>query len=276
MARVLVTGGTGVVGSRVVSGLLDRGARVRVLSRKERPDLPPDASAARGDLDTGDGLAEAAGGVDAIVHCASATGTPLYRAARRTDVDGTRRLVGAARAAGDPHLVYISIVGVDAIPLGYYRAKLEAERVVEGSGLPHTILRTTQFHDLMLRVVRGATRPPVGIVPKGFRFQPVDAGEVADRLVSLLEGGPAGRASDVGGPEVHALVDLALSYLSLVGRRKPILAVRLPGRISRAFREGHNLCPGHAVGTVRWEDWLRHRLHEGDGASGTLRPEEGR
>lgn len=262
MAEILVTGGTGIVGSHVVRRLVEKGAGVRVLSRRATPDVPPGVRAVRGDLDSGEGLREATDGADAIVHCASATGTPLYRAAKRTDVDGTRRLLEAAKVAGEPHVVHISIVGIDRIPLGYYRAKLEGEGVIEGSGLPHTIQRTTQFHDLILQVLNGAGRLPVVFVPKGFRFQPVDAGEVADRLVSHLTGDPAGRAPDMGGPELHTMAELALSYLSLRGTRKPVVAVRLPGRVSKGFREGWNCTLEHTDGRVRWEDWLRHRLHE--------------
>lgn len=263
MAEVLVTGGTGVVGTEVVSRLLERDADVRILSRRARPEVPAGVDSVRGDLDSGAGLEEAVRGVDAVVHCASATELPTYRAAKRVDVEGTRRLVEAARASGEPRIVHISIVGIDRIPLGYYRAKLEAERVVESSGLPHAIQRTTQFHDLLLRTIRTANRVPFFLpVPKGFRVQPVDAGEAADRLVSHLETEPAGRAPDMGGPEVHTLTDLALSYLSLMGRRKPVVAIRTPGRASGAFREGHNLCVEHPDGRARWEDWLRHRLHE--------------
>lgn len=263
MAQVLVTGGTGILGSEVVSRLVERGADVRVLSRKDRPEAPSRATVVRGDLDSGEGLADAVRGTEAIVHCASATQVPVYRAAKRVDVDGTRRLLDAAKGAGEPRIVHISIVGIDRIPLGYYRAKLQGERVVEESGLPHTIQRTTQFHDLLLRTIRAANRVPVILpVAKGVRFQPVDAGEVAERLVSHLETDPAGRAPDMGGPEVHPLTDLALSYLSLTGRRKPVVAVRFPGRVSGAFREGHNLCVEHTDGRIRWEDWLRHQLHE--------------
>jgi uncharacterized protein YbjT (DUF2867 family) len=101
--------------------------------------------------------------------------------------------VEAARAAGIWHLVDISIVGVDRVPYRYYQAKLQAERLVQASGLPWTILRATQFHQLVLLVARGLARLPVVPVPAATSFQPIDAAEVADRLAGLAAGPrPAG------------------------------------------------------------------------------------
>lgn len=255
-SSVLVTGGTGEVGSRVVLRLLETGAEVRVLSRRAGAEVPDGAVLHVGDLATGEGLEAATEGVDAVVHCASGTARPTYANAKLTDVQGTQRLLAAVR--GEPHVAYISIVGIDRIPLGYYRAKLEAEHVVAASGLPYSILRTTQFHPFVARIVAAATRPPVGVVAKGFAFQPVDAGEVAERLVSLLAEEPAGRAPDMGGPEKRALVDLALSFLRAKGEGKPVLSVWTPGKVSRAFREHHN-CTDRTGGTITWERWLEGR-----------------
>jgi len=260
MREILVTGGTGVVGRHAVSRLLAAGVGVRVLSRRAHPSLPATVRAMGGDLDTGEGLAAAAAGVDAILHCASATKTPFYGRPHRTDVEGTRQLAASARDAGVSHLVYISIVGIDRIPLGYYRAKHETEAVIESSRLPFTILRTTQFHDLILDMLVQAARLPVLLAPRGFRFQPVDAGEVADRLVALVCASPQGRVPDMGGPQIHALADLARIYLRLTGRRRLVVSPPVPGRVARAFRAGANLCPEHPEGRVTWLDFLHARL----------------
>ena len=127
MRPVLVTGGTGTLGRVVVARLLDAGRDARVASRR------PGAATAVADLRSGAGVDEAVAGADAMVHCATTSGA--------ADVAVTRTLVDAARRADTPHLVFISIVGVDGIPLGYYRAKLAAERVIEDAGLGWTILR---------------------------------------------------------------------------------------------------------------------------------------
>jgi uncharacterized protein YbjT (DUF2867 family) len=162
-----------------------------------------------------------------------------------------------------------SVVGADRIPVvsgvdramfGYFAAKLAAEQVIAGSGLPWTTLRATQFHDLTLLTVRQLARLPVVPVPAGWRVQPVDAGEVAAGLVELALGRPAGLVPDLGGPRVYELGDLVRGYLRATGRQRPILPVRLPGRAARAYRAGANLTPDRAVGRRTWEEFLSDRL----------------
>src|SRR5215218_4933164 len=157
MSTVLVTGGTGVLGSRVVSRLASGGNAVRVLSRRERQG-GDGVQSFRGELRSGKGLSAAVDGVDTIVHRAS---SPLWRA-RATEVSGLRNLI-AATGAARPHLLYISIVGVDRIPYYYYRAKWEAEQGLSASSLPWTILRATQFHYLISKYAIGR----VAVAPKG-------------------------------------------------------------------------------------------------------------
>ncbi|HET6201626.1 MAG TPA: NAD(P)H-binding protein [Planctomycetota bacterium] len=256
MAEVLVTGGTGVLGRRVVAGLLREGHGVRILSRRARPLAPREVRAVWGDLTGSPSLREAVEGAEAIVHCASSP----FRRTRAVDVGGTARLLEVARGAGVRHFLFVSIVGIDRNPLGYYRAKREAEALVERGVVPWTILRATQFHDLLFEGFRRMARFPVLLLPKGFRFQPVDAEEVADALVGLVRAGPSGRVSDLGGPEVREVADLARAWLAAAGRRRLLLPVALPGRVAGAFRSGANLSPDRAVGRVRWAEFLGRRL----------------
>ncbi|MCX4821704.1 SDR family oxidoreductase [Streptomyces sp. NBC_01142] len=247
MTSILVTGGTGTLGSAVSTRLRERGHEVRVLSRHS----PPYAV----DLRDGTGLDTAVEGVDAIVHCAS---TP-----RGGDDTAAALLLDAARRAGVPHLLYISIVGVDRLPLGYYGMKHRVERMIEeagASGPGWTILRTTQFHDLVFRLVAGAARLPVLPLPAGVSIQPIDTGEVAGRLAELATGAPAGRVEDMGGPEIRPLGDLARAYLRARGRRRPVLPVRLAGKAYAGYRSGAHLTPGHVVGKVTFEQFLERRL----------------
>jgi uncharacterized protein YbjT (DUF2867 family) len=174
------------------------------------------------------------------------------------DVEGTGRLLEAAAQAGVSHLLYISIVGIDrASSYPYYRIKLETERVVEDGLIPYTILRATQFYDLVLMALRFLDRLPAMVVPRGFLGQPIDTGEVAERLVELALSGSAGRVPDIGGPEVGTLADAARDYLQAKGSRRRIFEVPVPGKTSRAFREGALVCPDQAYGKIRWEDFLR-------------------
>jgi uncharacterized protein YbjT (DUF2867 family) len=255
---ILVTGATGTLGRAVVGRLRAAGHGVRMLSRRERPTGVPDGVGwVTGDLTTGTGLADAVHDVTSVVHCASDTRAP------RHDIEGIDRLIAAARAGGAPHLVYISIVGVDRIPLGYYRTKLAVEQRVQEAGLPWTILRTTQFHDLVLSILRLLARLPVMPLPAGVGCQPVDVHEVADRLVGLAEGAPAGRVPDLGGPQVRTFVDLARAYLRAGGRRRPLLPVVLPGKTFAGLRQGAHLTPGHADGRLTFEDFLSERRNHG-------------
>jgi uncharacterized protein YbjT (DUF2867 family) len=256
---ILVTGGTGTLGKLVVPRLREAGAKVRVLSRQARDDNG-DVEYVRGDLDTGAGIEAAVAGAEIIVHCAGA---------QKGDGDKTRALVRALSGAGAPHLVNISVVGADRVPqdsgldramFGYFGSKLAAEQVVAGSGLPWTTLRATQFHDLWLTVARALARLPVIPVASGVRFQPVDAGEVADRLVELALGSPSGLAPDIAGPRIYPMADLVRAYLRAVGKRRPLLPMRLPGRAAAAVRAGANLAPERATGLLTWEDFLAARL----------------
>jgi uncharacterized protein YbjT (DUF2867 family) len=252
---ILVTGGTGSLGSKVVERLGEAGEDVRVMSRYRR------ASTVRGDLLTGEGLAEAVEGIDTIIHCAS---SPL-RKTHQVDVEGTWRLLKAGSRAGVSHVDFISIVGVDRNPYyPYFRHKLAAERVVERSGLPFTILRATQFHEFVLKQIRLLELGPIALAPKGFVLQPIETGEVADRLVELARSAPAGRVPDAGGPEVRTYADLARSNMRVAGRRRRLVEVPVPGKMARAFREGAQTCPQRRYGRITWEEFLGRTIHPSD------------
>ncbi|WP_137122109.1 SDR family oxidoreductase [Segeticoccus rhizosphaerae] len=255
---ILLTGGTGTLGRLVIPRLREAGAEVRVLSRRSHPS-EEGVQFYVGDLDTGEGVAAATDGVDAIVHCAGS---------QVGDDDRTRVLVREAARSGSPHLVYISVVGADRIEVvsrfdrrafGYFASKRAAERVVEESGMPWTTLRATQFHDLMLTVSAALAKSPVIPLPRG-RFQPVDAGEVATRLVELAFGEPSGLVPDLAGPRVYDVAELLRSYLRATHRRRLILPVKLPGRAARSFTQGGNLAPDRAVGHRTWEDFLAENV----------------
>jgi uncharacterized protein YbjT (DUF2867 family) len=91
-------------------------------------------------------------------------------------------------------------------------------------------------------------------------MQPIDAGEVADRLVELALGTPSGRVPDLGGPRVYELADLMRGYLTAAGKRRPLLPMPMPGKAAKAYRAGANLAPDRAVGRRTWEDFLAARL----------------
>ncbi|MGA5441128.1 SDR family oxidoreductase [Streptomyces griseoincarnatus] len=245
MTTILVTGGTGTLGRHVVTRLRADGHEVRVLSRHAAPyavDL----------RESDNGLDSALDGTDTVVHCATS--------ARGGDERAARNLIAAARRAGVAHLVCISIVGVDRVPFPYYRTKLAVERQFEDCGTGWTVLRATQFHDLLFRLFQGLSKSPVMPLPARVKDQPVEVREVAHRLAELAQGAPAGRTDDMGGPEVRTMHSLARSYLDAAGRRRALVKVPLRGSAYEAFRAGGHLAPDRAVGTRTFEDYLAERF----------------
>src|SRR5919204_815960 len=212
--NVLVTGGTGTLGRLMVGALTRARHGVRVMSR--RPRLASAAAGtewAQADIASGDGVRAAFEGVDVVVHAATDP-----RHAEAVDVAGTRHAVEAAGAARIGHFMYVSIVGIDDIPFPYYKAKVAAEAIVTGSGVPHTIARATQFHALIDMLLSLLARVPVVMpTPAGVVFQSVAESEVAEYLVACLANGPRGRAADFGGPEILALGDMARTWTEVRG-----------------------------------------------------------
>ncbi|MBF6214504.1 NAD(P)H-binding protein [Nocardia puris] len=243
MSNVLVVGGTGALGRQIVPLLRAKGHEVRVLSRRAG------AGTHVGDLTTGEGLAAAVDGVDSVIHAASD-----FRKSGRLDPKQTENLLAASGSVG--HFLYVSIVGIEHFPLRYYRNKVACENLVLKSAVPHTILRATQFHELIGAVLRAVERWPIAPLPTDFRFQPVATEDVAARIADLIAGQPLGRAPDIGGPEVFTLAELAQTWRASRPGPRRILRTPLPGRIARAYREGRNTCPDHADGTRTWSEYV--------------------
>ncbi|RBQ21871.1 NmrA family transcriptional regulator [Spongiactinospora rosea] len=249
---VLVTGGTGRLGRLLVPMLLDAGRQVRVLSRSGARAPLADVEYLTGDLVKGEGIERAVKGAQTVVHLAGG--------AKGDDI-AAGHLTRAAARAGVEHIAHISVIAADRLPLGYFRAKLGAERAVADSGVPWTTLRAAQFHDLVLGVLGAMAKLPVMPAPGAVRLQPVDTRDVADRILTLALGDPAGLVADLAGPKVYGLADLARMYLRARGRRRALVPVPMPGRIGRLYREGANLTlSGADLGTRTWEDFLAEQL----------------
>jgi len=243
----LVTGGTGTLGRVLTERLSAAGGDVRVLSRRPGP------GRVVGDLLTGDGIEMAVAGADVILHAA---------AGKRGDTDLTRTLIDAARrSGGDPHLIYISIVGIDHIPLPYYRSKLASEALIEASGLRWTIQRATQFHDLIAGMSRILSHSPVVPVLASTNFQPIDVRDVSERLAELARGPAREHVPDIGGPEVLSMRELATTWLAVASKRRAVLSIPAPGRIAEALRQGRNVTPDHRDGRITFEQYLRERSY---------------
>ena len=250
--NVTILGGTGALGRLLVRALTDKGHALTIAGHSVVPEPAPGLRGARIDLATGEGLGEAIATAECVVHLASDPRRP-----KEVDVSGTERLLGQI---GDRHLVYLSIVGVDRHPFPYYRSKYAAERLIEDAGGLHTIVRATQFHDLVAYWIEGMTNSPIARVPRGYVYQPIDNREVAAEVADLVEDRPQGRAPDLAGPEILGIEHLARTYMAAKGRRRPLLRYPKPGPVARAFRQGVHTNPDRAVGKMTWAEHLQWRF----------------
>jgi len=247
--RVAVVGATGTAGAPIAAELERAGHEVRRLSRG--------SEAHPVDLLTGEGLDPALEGCDAVVDASNATGRA--KVSRALLVDGGRRLLEAERKAGIAHHICLSIVGIERVPIPYYGVKLEQEEVVRTAGVPFTIVRATQFHQLLdwafgglarARILPGAKAP----------LQPVDPSEVAEAMAAVAVGGPLGGTTTVAGPQVETMAELAATWKAARGRSAVFIPVPLAGKAGKGLRAGGltDETPDHR-GTVTFSKWLAAR-----------------
>jgi uncharacterized protein YbjT (DUF2867 family) len=252
-ADILLLGGTGHLGRDLIKTLTLAGVSIRVGSRRPRPaGTDHRIDWAQIDLATGKGVSEAARGVDAIVFAA---GDPKQHAA--VEFEGMRGLLQAAKSSRVQHFLFVSIVGVEQLPVPYYRTKVQAERVIRESGVPYSILRATQFHYFVAMLLSGLARMPLFLpIPKGFNVQPVATEDVAVRLARSLADEPRGLLKDFCGPEILSLTEAATLWKEARGSKKPILPLPIYGKLGAAFRNGYNTNPAGELGAIRFTEWL--------------------
>jgi uncharacterized protein YbjT (DUF2867 family) len=242
--RIAVAGGTGLTGAEVARIASERGHEVVILAR------------ARGvDLVSGAGLPDALRGVDTVIDVSNIN-TLKTEVSVSFFAGATSHLLHDGRAAGVRHHIALTIVGMDAAPDGYYAGKLSQERLIEQGDVPWTILRATQFHEFAAMMFAQAKVGPLHLAPRA-RVQPIAVREVAEHLVDLADGEPAGRVPELAGPHEEQLEAMVRGYARATGHRGWIPAVSLPGSMGRAQRSGALLPgPGAALGTQTFAEWL--------------------
>lgn len=242
--KIAVAGGTGAVGSHVTRVAAARGHEVTVLAR-----------ATGIDLRTGAGLAARLDAVEVVIDVLSVS-TQSAEASVDFFRTTTTTLLDAERAAGTPHHVALSIVGIDRAPEAYYAGKIVQEQLVVAGRVPWTILRATQFHEFAEQMFHRTKVGPLVLAPHA-RTQPIAAREVAEHLLELATGPAQGRATELAGPREEDLADMVKSYADAVEHRGPVLAVKLPGAQMKGMREGLNLPGANAVlGSQTFAEWV--------------------
>ena len=242
MTRIAVAGGTGWVGRYVVESVRRLGAHPVVLARSTGVNLA-----------TGEGLEGVLRGVDAVVDVTNIVTRNARRATAFFEAS-TRRLLAAEVREGVAHHVLLSIVGVDRVDIGYYRAKRRQEDLVRTGSVPWTILRATQFHEFAAQLL-GDRR--VAVIPS-MLSQPVAAQEVADELAQLALASPAGMAPELAGPMKERVVDMVRRFAAARGRRPIVVTLPVPGAGGRAL-SGGALLPTESGprGGRTFDEWLQ-------------------
>jgi uncharacterized protein YbjT (DUF2867 family) len=243
--KIVIIGGSGLIGTKLASTLSQRGHEVVA------------ASPASGvNTITGEGLAEALTGEHVVVDVAN---SPSFedRAVLEFFQTSGRNLLAAEAATGVKHHVALSVVGTDRLPdSGYLRAKMAQESLIKASGMPFTIVRSTQFFEFVNAVAQSATvGQTVRLSPA--LLQPIGSDDVAAAMADVALGAPLNDIIEIAGPERIPLDELARRYLRARKDAREVVA-DVHARYFGTELNDRSLTPGdHArLGTIRFEDWL--------------------
>jgi uncharacterized protein YbjT (DUF2867 family) len=244
--KIVVIGGSGLIGSKVVQGLGARGHQAVAAS--------PDSGV---NTLTGQGLAEVLKGAQVVVDVSN---SPSFedKAVMEFFKASTGNLLKFEAAAGVRHHVALSVVGTERLPgSGYMRAKLAQENLIKGSSIPYSIVHATQFFEFGKRIADDATDGNTVRLPPVL-FQPIAADDVATAVARVTSGSPLNGSIEIGGPEQFQFVDFIRKVLS--ARQDPREVIADPNaRYFGAQLSERSLVPGEGaqLGAIRFADWLK-------------------
>ncbi|WP_053367966.1 SDR family oxidoreductase [Bacillus sp. FJAT-27245] len=248
--KILVTGATGKLGSALVDHLRESDNEIRLTSRK-RPEYPGIFEWVYCDLKTGEGITDALKDVDVVLHAAT---SPL-RDSTIIEVTGFERFL--KEAGHVKHFIYPSIVGIEDIPMRYYKLKCEAEDLLKNSPIPYSIVRGTQFHHFVDQLFLSKPLLKRYILPGKFKFQSVDVSDFARHLIDILNAGPQGKSDDFGGPELLTLKEMALMKAKAMNEPAKVISIPIPGKLSNAFINGKNTNKAQKRGKTTFGEYLK-------------------
>ncbi len=247
--KLVVIGGSGLIGSKLVTKLRDHGHEA----------IPASPNSGVNTL-TGEGVAEALEGADVVVDVSN---SPSFEdtAVLEFFETSTRNLLDAEAAAGVGHHVALSVVGADRLPdSGYLRAKVAQEKLIEGSSIPYSIVRATQFFEFVGRIADEASDGDTVRLPPVL-FQPIAADDIAAAVGRVAVGEPLNGRVEVAGPEQFRFDELVRR--ALTARHDPRKVVADPGaRYFGAILAERSIVPddGARLAETRFEDWLSQSL----------------
>jgi uncharacterized protein YbjT (DUF2867 family) len=243
--KIVVIGGTGLIGSRTVTKLREHGHEAFAAS----PNTGVNSI-------TGEGLADALNGASAVIDVSNSPAWDDDAVMKFFDTS-TRNLLAAEKAAGVKHHVALSIVGAERMTdSGYFRAKIAQENLIKASAIPFTIVRATQFFEFVNAIAGYSTEGNTVRLPHVF-FQPLAADDVAIAMSDAALGQPSNEAIDVAGPERGYLDEVVRK--SLAASKDPRQVIADPnGRYYGIAIKERTLVPddGAKLGRTRFEDWL--------------------
>src|SRR5512132_1071043 len=246
--KIVVIGGTGLIGSKTVPILRQGGHEVVAASPKTGVNSI-----------TGEGLKEAMAGTQVVIDLANSPSWEDKAVLEFFEISG-RNLLAAETAAGVRHHVAVSIVGTDRMPEnGYFRAKVAQEKLIEASGIPYTIIRSTQFLEFLGGIAASSVVGNIVKLSPGL-FQPIAADDVAAIVADVALAAPRNGIVEIAGPERAPFNEIVARYLKAVGDQREVVsdpeARYFGGRV-----EEQSLVPlGDArLGTIGLAEWLRRQ-----------------
>ena len=247
--KIVVIGGTGLIGSKTVAILREGGHEVVAAS--------PNTGV---NTITGEGLKEAMAGTQVVIDLANSPSFEDKAVLEFFQTSG-RNLHAAEAAAGVGHHVALSIVGTDRTPdNGYFRAKVAQEKLIENSGIPYTIIRSTQFLDFLGRIADSGTDGRTVRLSPGL-FQPIAADDVAANVADVALAAPRNGIVEIAGPEQAPFNEIVARYLKAVGDPREVVSDP-EARYFGSRVEERSLVPlGEArLGRIGLDEWLRRSV----------------
>ena len=150
-------------------------------------------------------------------------------------------------------------MGIDKIPFSYYQGKLQCEHLIESSGIPYTILRTTQFHDFADYVASKLLKLPISIAPKTLKVQPIQVEAVALELNKIIEHSPLNNTYSIGGKKIYNLNEIIDSLLKVHQKSRQMYYMPPIGKIIKGFVAGYNTCDNISIASNTWEEYLSNK-----------------